>query len=195
MRLSNFIVLALLATPAAQAAPVTYSFTGTVDQVGTTPEIPVVVGQQIPIVITVDAAYPQDPSGNSYSSLSGSLVLSATFAGQNNTGLIQTVMIDPGLLFQINTTSPQISNGFGLTLSSPLPGALPTSAIPSTLNPADFETGTFSVVEAFSASEYGFSGTIDGLASSSSAVPEPASLALLAAGLLSATLIRRRNQA
>lgn len=193
MRLSKLVMLALLVTSTAKASPVTYSFTGTVSQVGATTLVPVVVGQHIPIFITVDAAYPQNFDGNSYSSVSSSLVLSATFAGENDAGLIQTIMVNPNSLFQINTASPQTSAGFGLSLSAPLPGTLPTNAIPLTLDPGSFGVGTFSVVEAFSASQFGFSGTIDGVAPSGSAVPEPASLAMLAAGLFGATLIRRRK--
>lgn len=184
-------MLGLIVTSAAKATPVTYSLTGTVNQVGTTALVPVAAGQQIPIVITVEAAYPQNSNGTSYSSFSSSLVLSATFAGENDTGLIQTITVNPNSSFQINTGSPQTSSGFGLTLSSPRPGALATAAIPLTLDPASFGIGTFSVVEAFSTSTYGFSGTIDGLASSGSAVSEPASLAMLAAGLFGFSLIRR----
>ena len=193
MRVSNLVMLALLATSAANAAPVTYDLTGTVNQVGTTTLAPVTVGQDIPIVITLDNAVAPNTSGTTYSSLDSALVLSATFAGENEGGLIQTVTIDPGSLFQINTVSPQVGAGFTLALSSPVPGALLTSAIPASLDPADFGRGTFSVTEAFSPSEFGFSGTIDGLASGAAAVPEPASLALLGAAVIGSMAWRRRT--
>lgn len=198
MRLVNLIIFSIVAASAAKATPVTYNFTGTVNQVGTNTLAPVMVGQQIPIVITVEAAYPQNANGT-YTSFGSSatsfsnIVLSATFAGINENGFIQIAVVNPNSLFQINTSSPQTSSGFGLGFSSPLPGALPTSAIPLTLDPSNFGVGTFSVVEAFSASQFGFTGTINGLASNGSALPEPASLGILAAGLFGAILIRRRK--
>ena len=192
MRLAPIALLALLSTPAA-AVPVTYTFTGTITQLGAQTLAPVALGEQIPISITLDDAYPQTPGTNTYASASASLVLSATFGAENDTGLVQTLTITPGASLQLHTASPQISAGFGLTLAGAEPGVLPTSAIPAALDPAGFGVGTFSVVEAFSAAEFGFGGVIDGLAGGDgAAVPEPGTAGVLAVGLLGMVALRRR---
>lgn len=120
------------------------------------------MGQQIPIVITIEAAYSQTRAEpalllealtlfiggfNTIVSFTNAL-FPAAFAGENEIGFIQTIMVNSGSLFYINMAFPQTSAGFGLTPPSPQPGALPTNAIPVTLDPSNFGIVTFSVVEA-----------------------------------------------
>ena len=192
-------ILGLLLSGAAQAAPVTFDLTGTVTQATSTAGV--VAGEQIPIVITLDDAYPATtPGGGTYVysggvnpvTGAGNIVNSATFAGTDHSGLFQTVTVSPGAEITFATTSPQIGAGFDLALSGALAGALPTTALPAALSASEFTTGTFSVTEAFSPTTFGFSGVIDGLAGSATSVPEPASWALLATGLVGLAGFRPR---
>ena len=192
-------ILGLLLSSAAQAAPVTFDLTGTVTQAAGDPGV--AAGEQIPIVITIDDAYPATtPGGGIYSYNAGfnpvtgfgNLVNSAIFAGLDRSGLFQTATVDPGGGITFHTTSPQVGAGFDLALSGALGGVLPTTALPTSLSASQFTSGTFSVTEAFSPTQFGFSGVIDGLASAATAVPEPASWAMLAGGLAALAWFRSR---
>ena len=182
----------------AQAAPITYSFTGTVSQVASpagTPGsvVPVVTGQQVPILVTLDSALPDsDPSPDigdyvSPGSFTSTPMLSATIAGQDMTGLFSEVLVNTGISIEIRSASPQTSAGFDILLSGAQPGVLPTDAIPLSLNPGDFSTATFSRTVLSSPAVTGFSGTIQ-------AADIPASLPVLASGLGLLWAARRRAQ-
>ena len=194
-------IVGLLLSSAAQAAPVTFDLTGTITQTSTTPgEVNATVGQQIPIIITIDDAYPATmPGGGTYSYNGGNpvtgfepIISSATFAGMDFASLFQTVSVDPGSGIAFQTVGPQVSAGFDLDLSGALPGALPTTALPMSLSASEFTNGTFSVTELENPTTIGFSGVIDGLASAATAVPEPASWAMLACGLAALAWFRSR---
>ena len=188
VRLAAAAVLALsVSALPAHAIPVTYNLSGTVNRVGTLTSVPVAPGQVIPVSIQVDTAATASPPGSgNYSSIgtlnpgSGlySVILSALFNGQDLSSLAQTINVtDTSISFA--TSGPQIGYGFQLVLSGAPAGTLSPATLPSTLNPGLFTSGSFTVVEAFSAANDGYSGTINGLA-----VPEPASLALVCAGLV-----------
>ncbi|HEY0202760.1 MAG TPA: PEP-CTERM sorting domain-containing protein [Acetobacteraceae bacterium] len=195
IRLAAVAVLALC-VPAlpARAVPVTYDLTGTVTQIARLTNVPLSPGQVVPISIQVDTAATASPPGSGhYSSTltfnpgSGlySVILSALFDGQELSSLAQTInLTDTSISFA--TTGPQISYGFQLALSGAPSGTLSPGALPGALDPGLFTTRTFSVVDAFSATFSGYSGTVNGLA-----VPEPASLALLCTALLG--LLARRQ--
>ncbi len=170
----------LLSAVPAMAAPITYDFTGIVNQVGTSPLVPVSVGQAIPIVITLDSAFPQtSPNSGQYSFNGGNPtvgfvgpVIAATFDGESLDNFIQTVQVS-SVGLSIFTTGPQTGTGFQLDLQGSFSSI--GGAIPASIDPASLTGGTFFVREAFSVQTYGYSGTIAGV----QAVPEPASAALL----------------
>lgn len=194
-RLTTVAVLTLCVSALpAHAVPVTYKLTGIVTQVGTLTPAAATPGQVIPISIQVDTAATASPPGSGHYSSTitfnpGSgryyVILSALFDGQDLSSLAQTINVtDTSISFA--TSGPQIGYGFQLALSGAPAGTLSSAALPSALDPGLFTSGTFSVVEAFSAATYGYSGTINGLA-----VPEPASLVLLSTALLG--LLGRRQ--
>lgn len=186
-------VLALFVTPAV-SAPITYSLTGTVDQVGARTNVPIGVGQTIPIVITVNNAFPQMPPGSGQYSFFGgdpgvgfvAPVISARFAEKELASFIQTVSVSSGSL-SIRTFTPQTSTGVNLNLFGTF--ASVGGAFPGSIDLASVTGGTFIVTEAFSPQAFGYSGRFDRVV----AVPEPASLALLAAGVLGGVLAARRR--
>ncbi len=154
---------------------------------------PLSVGQQIPIVITLDAnaQATQGSQPGFYFGFTPSLFTTATFAGLDHAGgLEQTVTIIPNQSIDFHVVGLQISFGFDLLLSGPLPGALPNGDLPLTLDPSQFTQGAFSVTDAFSPSYDGYSGTI-----SLAAVPEPASMAIMLVGLLALRAARGRSVA
>ena len=197
-------ILGLLLSSAAQAAPVTFDLTGTVTQAANTFTAPapgpVMVGEQIPIVITIDDAYQPDVLGGGTYSFSGgspargfgSIILSASFAGMDNNGFFQTVVVTPDSGISLIAGNSQTSSGFSLALSGAVAGALPTTALPSALDASEFTAGTFSVTELFSSTTNGFSGVIDGLAGAATTVPEPATWAVLVMGLAGLAWLRPR---
>ncbi len=181
-----------ISLPAA-AAPITYSLTGTVRQVSSFVSEPFSVGQQIPIVITLDAnaqaSHGSKPG--SYSNFTPYLFTSATFAGVDHAGgLVQMIDIVPLSSIVFHVKGVQISFGFDLLLSGALPGVLPNGDLPLTIDPSQFTQRTFSVTDAFSPSFYGYSGTIDPVA-----VPEPVTMAILFGGLLALCAARGRSVA
>lgn len=195
--LAPIAVLALCASALpARAAPVIYNLTGTVTQIGTQTTVPFAPGQAIPISIQVDTAATASPPGSGHyaSTLtfnpgSGrySVILSALFNGQDLSSLAQTINVtDTSISFA--TAGPQIDYGFHLDLSGAPAGTLSPGTLPSTLDPGLFTSSTFSVVQAFTAATYGYSGTVNALA-----VPEPASMVLLGTALLG--LLGRRLRA
>ena len=177
----------------AEAAPITYSFTGTIQQIGSRIPEPLSVGQQIPIVITLDAnaQATQGATPGSYSSFTPYLFTSATFAGVDHAGgLQQTIAITTPSSIDFHVVGLQTSFGFDLLLSGALPGVLPNGDLPLAIDPSQFTGGTFSVTDAFSPSYFGYSGTINLVA-----VPEPATMVILFGGLLALCAARGRSGA
>ncbi len=191
----------LFAVPAV-AEPITYNFTGIVDQTANrepppSSRVPFSVGQQIPIVITVESAYPDvDPSPEVgyylvlFNGVPTNPVLSATFGGQDALSFVFTsVRIDAGNSIRFNSASPQIASGFDLVLSGAAAGAIPTDRFPARLDPGAFTTATFSRTVLFKPTDTGFSGRL--LAAEAPApVPAPPSLPVFVAGLVGLLSVR-----
>jgi len=175
----------------AAAAPITYSFTGTVRQVSSFVSEPLSVDQQIPIVITMDAnaQASQGSKPGFYFNLTPYLFTSATFAGVDHAGgLEQTINITAPSSIDFHVVGLQTSFGFDLLLSGALPGVLPNGDLPLTIDPGQFTQGTFFVTDASSPNYYGYSGTINPVV-----VPEPATMAILFGGLLALCAARGRS--
>lgn len=193
--LTSCTILLLSVTPGL-ATPITYNLTGIVDNVGTTPLVAVSAGQSIPIAITVNDAFKQDTPGSGEYTFNGGNpavgfvgpIIIATFAGETfNASFQNATVTSSGLRF--STFTPQTSTGFQLNLQGNF--ASVGGAFPASINQADITAGTFSVIEAFSVDSYGYSGTIAG----AQAVPEPASAALLAVGILGCLAWSARSRA
>ncbi len=208
--LASLIGVAMIGVAAsANAESVTYSLTGTVTQA--TPANVygpphAFVGEQVPILITVDPTYTPYPGTygnaplgatayvNPQTPSPGVLALSVTINGQPLGGLFEGIYVIANSLIEFAAGSPLTnSGGFDIVLSGALPGALPTDAIPLSLDASDFQFGTFTVTEVFSPTVAGFSGTINGLADVPTAVAEPGTGMILAAGLLGLLVARRRS--
>ena len=191
MRILTLVALCSAVSLPAAAAPITYSFTGTVRQIGSSGPQQAAVGQQVPIVITLAAnaqasQLPKQPG--SYSNFTPFLISSATFAGEDYAGgLFQTITVLPTSSIQFHVVGLQTSFGFDLLLSGAAPGALPNGDLPLTIDPSRFAQGTFSVIGAFSPSFIGYSGTID-----VAPVPEPATVMIMLGGVLAVCAARRK---
>ena len=188
----------------AQAALVSYSFSGTVTQAAYGPQYGtplgpdlVVVGQVIPVTFTLDTSFPDSnpsPTVGFYTNspaITPTPVPAASFNGDSPLGLFSTVTVDVGSSVTIDSGSPLTGAGFQISFTGAHAGVLATDAVPTTLNPADFSSVTFQRVLLFSVNDTGFSGT---LGPAATPVPAPASLPLLVSGLagLWATCRRRR---
>lgn len=176
-RMCVLATVVILATgPIAKAAPITYTFEGTVTSISAPPAFPqgVTVGEQIPISITVDPSldYP---------------ITSALFNNVNKSSYpAQIISVQIGSSISFRTVSPMVEIGFVLALTGAHNGALPTSALPASLNPADFTGGVFEIASIYSGItglNAGYGGTINGIGTVAS-VPEPSSLLLLSVGSL-----------
>jgi len=192
------ISLAALYPACSSASTVSYNLTGQITQIGPMNSRPVAIGQLVAISITVEqqsASAPSTPGsqvydGYHFGSPSGSLIDSAFINGTDYASLAQRIVVTAGSGITFNTAGPQINYGFHLELGGALPGVLPTTDLPGSLLPGQFASGSFAAVDAFTASSYGYSGTIVGLAEPS-AVPEPGSMLVLVSGLMMAGLVLR----
>ena len=97
MRILTLLAMCSVLSLPAAAAPITYSFTGTVRQIGSSGPQQVAVGQKVPIVITLAAnarerQQPKEPG--SYSNFTPYLISSAMFADEDYAGgLLQTISV------------------------------------------------------------------------------------------------------
>ena len=188
------------AAPAA-AMPITYAWTGTVDAVGAGFPAGVTVGENIDISLTLDNSFSDDdpsPNRGSYNANPGMppLVLAVDIGGNEEIGDFQSVEVlddDQGVdEFMVATGSTMSDAGFEIVFQTTHVGVLTSDSIPLSIDPADFETATFSVDRTPAFTEFlpAFSGTINGAVS----VPEPGSVALLGSGLLAFAGARRRRE-
>lgn len=185
----KIMLLGLAVASTARAMPVAFDLTGTIDQIGTQGQSSLVVGQHIPIVITLDSSSQANVFYNSPSPPDAYPIISATFNGvERSFTFNQIVTIMPDYSIEMSSATPLIGAGFNFLMAGAIPGILHMNTIPSSLNPNDFSVGTFSVTQVFSPQFEGFSGTIDGVS-----VPEPASLAMLVAALFGLCAVRRRK--
>lgn len=177
MRAVWLVAWCVASAAVAGASPVSYDFVGTVTEAG---ESPVAVGRRVAISVTLDASFADDDPSPELGSYQGygefGPLLAATIAGQDVRGLFTavTVRAGGGASFDVVSGTPLTDAGFSLHLSTPRPGVLPGDAIPATLDPARFETATFSRTLSLDASH--FAGTI----AAAAPVPAPGSLPSLA---------------
>ena len=142
---------------AGRAAPVTYSWTGTV----TSSTGDASLGSTLPVSITLDDGYPADPNTNNpkveatytggLGSPSGtSPILAATINGANALGLFDTVHIQKNLdgvsEISIQSSLPQCCRSFTFVFTTTIKGVVKSVAIPKTLFPDNFQSSTFGVI-------------------------------------------------
>jgi len=188
----------------AEAAIITYDWTGTVDVVDPGFPAGVTVGEKIGVTLTLDSSIPPDldntPNMAHYEEEEGQppFVLSDNIGGNTDVGVFQDMYVLDN--YQgvdeviIETGNSMTGDGFEIMFKTDHPGALTSDAIPLSIDPADFETATFAVVRNPALGDFlpGFSGTID----AEVAVPEPSSLAIIGTVLLGLALVpnaRRLN--
>ena len=187
----------------AVAAPITYDFTGTVTFVGESMfhSFDVSVGDKIAITLTLDNAFPDtNPSPNIGQYATDfvtaplkSPVLGVEVAGIEVTGQFGFVTIqndDNGIdAIHLSSGGPH-SFVTAMDFSTSNLSVLTSDAISLSIDPKDFDTATF-MVDLLPTQE-SFSGTVDAQAA---AVPEPATLVLLAAGLVGLAALPRIRRA
>ena len=186
---------------AADAAVITYDWTGTVDFVR--PGVPagVTVGEKIDITLTLDNSAPNQSTSTNTGIYGGDPrtppILSADIGGDTGLSPFQNIVVFDD--FQgvdkvlISSSEPETGLGFILTFQTDQLGTLSSTAIPLSIDPTKFETATFEVtgIPQFLPS---FSGTIDAEVPTPSSVPEPSSIAILGAALLGLGLIARSRR-
>ena len=199
----RFVILAIAAigwiSPAV-ATPISYEWTGTVDRID--PGFPpgVTLSEKIRISLTLDnvfldqnpapdqGEYSRDPS-------QAPMVLAVDIGGETVVGPFQSVTVlddHSGVdAFEVVTSSEMTGIGFTIIFETTNLGVLNSDAIPLGIDPADFETATFSVdrFPAFEAFAPSFGGTIDAAAVST---PEPDSIAVLGAALIAMGFLSRQ---
>jgi len=189
MRLIAPVVLAIAAIETAQAAPVTFNFTATVDVVANTPGVS--VGQ------TVTGSFTFDPANFSVATTS----FSASVGTFSLTEQFLWIVLDgdPDELFLEGTGSN--TTQFGFFLQDPTGTALDGSDVADINLDLDawlteqvrwnvFDPETLRFVQ-------GWTGTITSIVPQTvtTPVPEPTALALVAGGLFGLRLSRRRRTA
>ena len=148
------IALTNVASKAASAALVTYSWTAIVtNTTGDPPQ-----GAAVPVSITLDRDYPadsnaQDPkreatySGGLGSPSGKSPILAATINGADALGWFDTVHIEKNLHGQsqisIQSALPQCCRSFSVVFSTTMKGVVKSVAIPKTLPASDFQSSSF----------------------------------------------------
>ena len=154
--LTDLIFMALI-SGAANAAPVTYTWMGTVTS-STGNSQP---GSVMSISVTLDNSYPADPNtedpkveatytGGSGSPSGTSPVLAVTINGVSALGWFDSVHIQKnrGGVSEISIQSslPQCCRSFIAVFTTTMKGVVKSVAIPKTLFPANFQSSTFGVV-------------------------------------------------
>ncbi len=153
----------------------------------------VIDGETIPFTVTLDPSFPATSTAPGSASYVGQNyrgpVLDFTLNGQDDgTGYTSAVYVTSGQhgSISISTGFQQTDGGFDVSFAD---GFVPNTAIPTAINPTDFQSSTFRVTELFSQIYY------IGVIEPATAVPAPGSASLLASGLaavmLAAALGRR----
>ena len=150
------IAMAALLPVAGHAAPVTYSWTGTVTSSTGDPT----QGATVPVSVTLDRDYPADtgtPDAKRQATYSGgrgtpsgaSPVLAITINGADVQGLFDSVHIEKNLAglseIAIRSAMPQCCRSFGIVFSTTIKGVVKSLAIPKTMFPANFQSSVFAV--------------------------------------------------
>jgi hypothetical protein len=183
----------------AMATPVSYSWSGVVNNVGAGFDPGVQVGQTIEISLTLDNSFSdQNPSPEvgSYFATPATppLILSADIGGDTHIGSFQFVTVSDGSggidSVEISSSDQMTSQGFDILFQTDQTGVLDSDAIPPYIDPSDFTVATFSVERGSAFTEFlpAFGGTIEAAATP---VPEPLTLSVFGAGLVCAILRRR----
>ncbi|HVO02932.1 MAG TPA: hypothetical protein VMT54_12060 [Candidatus Cybelea sp.] len=188
--------LVAVALGSGAAAPATantigYSWSGIVDHVVAGSPAGVTVGQHITISLSLSDAVPDmnpSPSHGDYETMADIppvLVLGVDIGGVTDIGAFQfgTVLHDEGGVdeFDVETGDQMIGSRFDIHFATTHPGVLSSDAIPLSINPADFETATFSVNEPGPLQE--FLPVFNGRILAVSTLPVPNSLAMFSLAL------------
>jgi hypothetical protein len=197
LRLSAFLAALAAALPA-RAALITYDFTGTVTEIDSEKNLGKSIAQTVSIEIMVNTNVVGGPtSWSGLYSTDPSFPFNVVFPKitvdtQLITAPIQNLSYDSNHVFIAQGGKDGIALNFDLT--GALPGALPSSGIPLTLDPSLFAGGTFIVRDSSFPTNpaFAYEGTINGLAASQ-AVPEPMTLSLIGMGIVGIAVARRRT--
>lgn len=193
----------LAAMEAASAAPVSFNFTGTLTFISVPDgSFPYAVGEQLALTYTLQTDYPDaDPSASrgDYSNPTGipgiGPVLAVDIGGTGGFGSIQYIEVfndyaNGGAIYDgliVTVGEPEDDWQSSMTLLTRDLSVLSSDAIPTFIDPAQFETTQFL---RFGAPFDYVQGTVDGLVTD---IPEPSTLTLFVAGLAGIVLWGRRR--